>query len=179
MKSKGISIAIIVFVCIFGISIVYAASTGVLSMNGTATFIPPSNVELIFTDVDFDSSTPPRNNEEVSLPAGLDNKVMYIDVRLIYPGDKRKVKFKIENLEVASAKLGALITDYESGVTNQTSGIKITWPDLEDEVVSGGTTTGYYEILIEWDIDYYYVIPSSHVFEAAITYQQTGKQGGS
>ena len=170
---KSLSTSIIVFISIFCISVIYAALSGNLTMGGTVTFIAQADVELVFTDVDFDSSTEPREGEEVYL--GYDDKTIDIDVRLIFPGDQRKIIFKIQNSEISDAKLGSWETDYPSGETDEITGIKIIWPDLENVVVMGGTIMpnfDYYEVLIEWDVDYYDITPGWHHFSASITYEQ-------
>jgi len=168
-RNKGVAIAMSILMTIFMISVVYAASTGILSMKGTATFVPQVNVELHIINEDFGSFTPSRASEVVEVPEILDYQTMYINVRLLYPGDKRTVVFKIKNVGAISTTLGALATNDPD---IETTGVKIIWPDLEDVTLLSGETSSEYQIEIEWDVDYYYVLAGSHNFSATITYSQ-------
>ena len=174
---KNITIAICVFATIFMISIVYAAANGSLTSLGEATFTSQADVDLIIVDADFSSSTPPRIGAEfeeyVEVPGTLDggdSHTMYISVDLLYPGDKRIVVFKLQNIETVSAKLGAWQTDDPD---LETTGIKIIWPDLNGVTILSGQTSSQYQIEIEWDIENYSPGQSgSQDFSATITYQQ-------
>jgi len=176
-RNKGIVTAIIAFTTIFMVSVVFALASGSLTMSGDYTFMPQANVELIIVNADFSSSTPIRIDQEyeesVEVPGvleGGDLHTMYIVVDLLFPGDKRIVEFSIQNIEAVSAKLDDLVV-YDPEI--ETSGIKITWPNLKDVVILSGQTSGPYQIEIEWDINNY--DPSNtgyHIFEASIVYYQ-------
>ena len=172
---KGLSIAISIFVFVFMISIVYAASIGQLKFGGSSTFA--SNIDLKIIDAGFSSSTPANNinavkqDESIEVPSVLGYKTMYITVDLMYPEDKRIIEFSIQNIGNVSSTLDSLqIIDTPDIAT---SGVKITWPDLENITILPGQTSGPYQIEIEWDIDYYYVTAGQHTFSASVAYSQT------
>ena len=170
--NKKIITAIIIFVSMLFVSVVYAASIGMLSLGGTANFSSNAPVELWFVDAGFENSYTPGESEDVWVPGildGGDNQTIYINAKLLYPGEIRTIKFKIENVEATSAILGALSTNDPDYAT---SGLVIHWPDLEDVVIAPGTTSAEYEILIEWDVDKYDVLPATNNFSATINYSQ-------
>ena len=173
--NKSIISAIIVFICILGISIVYAASTGQLTIGGTALFLLPGDVDLIIVDAGFSDLSPARIEatfqESVVVPMITDRKMMQITVDLLYPMDKRIIVFKIQNIENIKAGLESLQITDEPDIT--TSGVKITWPELDGVVLLPGETSAEFEIIIEWDLDYYDIgNVGEHVFSASIAYYQ-------
>ena len=177
--SKKISVIIAIFILIFVISIVYAASAGVLGISGTATFSSQADVDLSIVDADFSNLTPansvnPAVQDEFVIVPGLleagDSKTMYIFVDLIFPGDKRIIEFYIENLETVSTKLGPLM---KNDPDINSTGVSITWPNLEDIVILSGQKSGPYQIEIEWDIAHYNISNTGQRnFSATITYKQ-------
>jgi len=177
---KGIIITIVALVFVFCVSIVYAASIGQLSMSGTTTFLLPGDVELKIIPTGplndgFHSSTPRRSegglNELVEVPSITNYQTMLITVDLLYPMDKRIIVFKIQNIGAVTVQLGNLKTT-ESDIN--TTGVMVTWPELDGVTLLSGQTSQEFEIIVEWDLDYYNANNhlQSHIFEATIRYLQ-------
>jgi len=169
---KGLTLAISILVSIFFMSIVYAASAGALEFDGTAMFA--GEVELVFTDASFPSVGSPgaiKNEltEEVIIQSAWDDKLLDIAVELLYPGDYRIIKFKIANIQALSATITSMQTDEPDPIT---SGIIVTWPDLENVTIIGGQTSEEYEIIIEWESESYGAIPDVYYISAILEYEQ-------
>ena len=167
--NKSIINSIFIFATIFMAILVYAAFTTDLSFGGTV--VRPANVNLEIIDADFSSSAPAKSQEESVYIDTTTYKTLNIDVKLLQPGDRRVIQFKIQNTETVPTTLGALQTNDPE----VESGIVINWPNLNGVTIEPGQTmpsSGYYEIEIEWDVDKYDAISDWHTFSATIAYAQ-------
>ena len=164
---RNITLVIFTLIMLLLSGIVYASTAGFLLLEGTVVF--SSNVDLNIIEAKFSAATPERDGESVSIPLISNYKTLSINVDLLEPGDKRIITFKIQNVGNVSAELGELnVSVPDIGA----SGLKITWPDLENEVISPGQTTTEYQIVGEWDVNYPNVTNGSHNFSSTIIYMQ-------
>ena len=162
MKKRSLLVAISVLLVFLVTGTVYAAVTDSLTILGKV-------VHSQILDVEFGQGPEiviPRAGESVGL--GSNRKTLSFNVVLVQPGDIRIISFRLVNTGNITAKLSNLTVNNPAATT----GVVITWPPLNDVLITPGATTPDYVILIEWDINAYTAPSGNVIFSASVDYSQ-------
>jgi len=158
-RRRGFYIIASVLAIMLLIGAVYAATTGVLNFGGTAKL---NNVKLIIVD---ETITGELAGESVGVNPAKDT--LSFTVRLT-EGQTRYIKFKVENVGNRPAVLGTLMetTPAESG-----SGVEVTWPSMNGDIIEHETKSGEYTIAVHWN-EAYPNVTQDVTLSATISYSQ-------
>ncbi|MCL2173728.1 hypothetical protein FWH58_00270 [Candidatus Saccharibacteria bacterium] len=144
-------IAIMVFAFSFSVSSVYALSTGWLTMTGLAA--RTEIIQAIFSSANLVGA--PRAGETVTISSADADRVINASLLLAGPGDSRTIQFKITNTGNQAIRLLNLSPYVESSGT----GLTVQWPDdiggtpnLTNYVITPGTTSDTFSIIVGWDV---------------------------
>ena len=157
---RKITILLSVVLILFTVTVAYAITSGVLAFTGTATF--QNHTEVVFTNASIDGV---KDGESVIISP--DGRSLVFTTIVATPGESRIIHFNLQNIGNQAAQLGALNTS-DPGLG---SGVIVTWPNLDNVVLSIGATSSLYSIVVTWDSNYPGVTGAVQ-YSASLDFQQ-------
>jgi type 1 fimbria pilin len=162
MKNRSLLISLVVLLSLLISATVYASITNSLQFTGSVVFTPPLNLEL--TNPAIRSM---RQDENIDLD--LDKKTLSFFVILVQPGDERTVTFQIANTGNTPACLQNLLVQNPPATA---TGVTVTWPNLNNELLMPGVTSQEFTILVRWNPNVIGAPEGSVPLSASIQYTQ-------
>lgn len=157
-SQKNLAVGIGAFLLVFVVSVVYAATSGALTFNGTAE---------IGTNIDLDILNANVENIKTGETVNISNGQNDLNFTILFdePNETRTVTFQIKNVGNAEAVLGTLSTTSPSA-----PGLSIVWPTLDGVVLAPGATSSTYSAVVTWSSDFDTEAGEEITFGASINY---------
>ena len=130
--------------------------------HGTATI--SKHVQLNIIDEVIVGKTA-GDGQTISVTNGGDT--LTFNINLENPGASKTIKFKIENVGSVDAELASLSTTAPSD-----SAVSVNWPNLSNVVLSSGSTSQEYEIVVTWLSSVPNATSGNVTFSATINYAE-------
>ena len=159
MKKHSVIIAIGVLLTLLLSGIVYAAASGSIQLQGSVVRNPWLNL-----DIDHAVVQDIRAGESIDI----DDKRVSFSVVLVHPGDFRVISFRLAN----TGNIAARLHDPVAHNPVPSSGVRVTWPNLNNTVLTPGNASDTFSIIVEWDSEAYGATSGNVVFDALIQYTQ-------
>ena len=162
ISKRNAIIPISILICVLGLSIAYAAITGVLTFNGTA--VVSSGADVVFTNVAFD---PAATTSSDSFVLSADGKTIDFEVYVDALNNVSILNTQVENVGTVPVILSTIEV-----AEPPPAGLMVTWPTYSGILLAPGELSTLSPVTVELSTATPMTTPGSYNFSATLTYSE-------